>query len=134
MAAEDLKQLRHIYDDWARGDFSGGTEMFADDVVVTTFDADGDEIELHGLAEFQRWFREFLEQWQHFRIEPVDLRLHGHRVFVAARQYATGATSGAELAMPVYAAWAFDEHGRVVEFHTSRHEDVARRKAGLDVR
>lgn len=132
--AEGLERLRHTYEDWACGDFSGGAEMFADDVLVTTFDADGDEIELRGLAEFQRWFREFLEQWQRFRIEAVDLTVHGDRVFVTAMQHATGLTSGAELAMPVYAAWVFNEHGRVVEFHTTRHEEVARRKAALDAR
>lgn len=124
MAEAEIERLREIYEHWSRGDFRVGEDMFAKDVLTTTFDADGDDIVLHGLGPFQRWFRSFLEQWDAYRIEGIEFTDHGDRIFVISDQYATGKASGVELKMPVYAVWVFRD-GEVVEFHTTRHETAA---------
>ena len=131
MSAADLEALRELYRHWAQGDWRYGADLFADDVVTTTFDADGDEVVLHGADALRRWFRGFLEQWDDFRQEVDDLVDYGDRIYVVAHQTATGRASGARLEMPVYNVWRFRD-GKVVEFHTTRHEDAARRAAGLD--
>ena len=130
MAAEDVEKLREVYEHWSRGNWRAGTELFADEVRSTTFDADGDEIELNSLEELVVWFRSFLGQWQDFRQEIDQMIDCGDRVFVAGRQSAAGRASGVRLEMSVFNVWVFED-GKVVEFHTTRHEGVARRKAGL---
>ena len=132
MSAADVERLRELYSHWAQGDWRYGAELFADDVVTTTFDADGEQIVLQDADALRAWFRAFLEQWDDFRQEVDELADLGDRIYVVAHQTATGRVSGARLEMPVYNVWRFRD-GRVVEFHTTRHEDAARRAAGLPV-
>ena len=131
MSAADLEALRELYRHWGQGDFRYGRDLFADDLAATTFDADGDEVVLHSAEELSRWFRTFLEQWEEFRQELDEIVECGDRILMVGHQTATGRASGARLEMPVYTVWRFRE-GKVVEFHSTRHEDVARRVAGLD--
>lgn len=134
MPERDLEVVREIYAHWARGDWRYGTHLWADDVVVTTFDADGDEIVLHGLQDFRSWFRSFLQHWDDLRQDVDELIEHDGRILAIGSQSATGKTSGVRLEMPIYNVWRLDERGRIVEFHTTRHEEMARRAAGLDAR
>jgi ketosteroid isomerase-like protein len=130
MAAGDVETVREIYSHWSQGDWRYGADLFADDVVSTTFDADGEEIVLHGAEALRGWFRGFLEQWDDFRQEADEVIDCGDCTYVVSHQTATGRASGARLEMPVYNVWRFRD-GRVVGFQTTRHEDVARRAAGL---
>jgi len=133
MGAQDLDRIRALFEGWSRGDWSGGTELFADNVVVTTFDADGDEIALDGLAALQAWHRSFLQQWHDLRQDCDELLDLGDRILSIGRQTATGRASGVSVEIRIYNVFVFDD-GRVVEFHVTRHEDVARRRAGLNAR
>jgi len=122
-----------MLDGWARGDWSGGVDLFHEDVLVTTFDADGDEIELHGLAALQQWVSSWLEDWRDVRQEYDELLDLGDKCFMIGRQTGTGRVSGATAVMPIFNLFVFRD-GKVVEFHTTRYEEVGRRRAGLDVR
>jgi ketosteroid isomerase-like protein len=133
MAADDVAKVREIYEHWARGNWVSGREHFADDLRSTTFDADGDEIHLNSREELETWFRGFLQQWDDFRQDVDELVDCGDRVLVIGHQSATGHVSGVRLEMPVFTVWVFRD-GKIVEFHSTRHEGVARRKAGLNVR
>lgn len=133
MAAEDLEKVRQVYEGWARGDWSAGRELFSEDLKSTTFDADGDEIALNSREEMVTWLQGFLKQWDHFRQEADELVDCGDRILVIGRQYATGRASGVVLEMPVFTVWVFRD-GKIAEFHSSRDEGVARRRAGLNVR
>ena len=64
--------------------------MFADDVQVTVFDADSDEVELEGLAALQDWLRGFLSQWRDVRQEYDELLDLGDRILSRGRQTAEG--------------------------------------------
>ena len=67
MSADDIETVRRIYDQWSRGDWRSGADLFAEEGTFTTFDTSDDEIVCHGRGAFQRWFREFLEQWDDLR-------------------------------------------------------------------
>jgi ketosteroid isomerase-like protein len=133
MAAEDLDSVRRLFDAWSRGDWSRGAEMFADDVRVTVFDPDSDEVELNGLAALQQWLRGFLEQWRDVRQEYDELLDLGDRILSRGRQIAAGRSSGAPAEMPIYFLFVFRD-GKVVEFSSTRYADVADRRAGINVR
>jgi ketosteroid isomerase-like protein len=134
MAAEDLDSVRRLFDEgWSRGDWSRGVDMFADDVKVTVFDPDGDEIELHGLAALQGWLRGFLREWRDVREEYDELLDLGDRILSRGRQIAEGRASGAPAVMPIYFLFVFRD-GKVVEFSSTRYADVADRRAGINAR
>lgn len=133
MAAEDLDSVRRLFEAWSRGDWSPGVEMFADDVQVTVFDADSDEVELEGLAALQDWLRGFLSQWRDVRQEYDELLDLGDRILSRGRQTAEGRSSGARAVMPIYFLFVFRD-GKVVEFSSTRYADVADRRAGINVR
>lgn len=133
MAADDVQKVREVYEHWARGEWREKAELFAEDLRSTTFDADGDEITLNSREELASWLRGFLSQWHDFRQEVDQLIDCGDRVLVVGHQSATGRASGVRLEMPVFTVWVFQD-GKIVEFHSTRHEGVARRKAGLNAR
>jgi ketosteroid isomerase-like protein len=134
MAAQDLDSVRRLFDEgWSQGDWSRGVEMFADDVKVTVFDSDGDEIELDGLPALQEWLRGFLGEWREVREEYDELLDLGDRILSRGRQIAEGRVSGAPAVMPIYFLFVF-RGGKVVEFSTTRYEDVAHQRAGLNAR
>lgn len=130
MPAEDVETVRAIYDHWSRGDWRYGADLFAEDGTFTTFDASGEEIVCHGREAFQRWFREFLEQWEDLRQDADELiECESGRILAIGRQSAAGRASGVRLGMPIFNVWTFRD-GKVVEFFTTRHESTARHVAG----
>ena len=133
MAQEDLDSVRRLLDAWARGDWTEGAEFFHDDVLVTTFDADGDEIELHSLSALRDWVRNWLKDWRDVRQEYYEVLDLGDRYLSIGRQKAEGRVSGAPAEMPIFNLFVFRD-GKVAEFHTTRYEEVARRRAGINPR
>jgi ketosteroid isomerase-like protein len=123
----DLEKLEAVYARWARGDWSAGPDVFAEDIVFMTFDADGDDIVCHGIEAIAAWLRPFLQQWTSLRKEIVEIETAAERALVVCRQFATGRASGVPLEMPAYDVWTF-RGGRATELHITRHEDVARAK------
>ena len=128
-----MDSIRGLLDAWARGDWTQGQELFHDDVLVTTFDADGDEIELDGLSALQDWVRGWLEDWRDVRQEYYEVLDLGDRYLSRGRQIAEGRVSGAPAEMPIFNLFVFRD-GKVAEFHTTRYEGVAMRRAGIDAR
>ena len=126
MPASVPETLENVYARWARGDWSPA-EIFREDAVFTTFDADGDEVVRHGTGAMADWLRVFLEQWKDYRKEMHEIVQSGDRYLVVCRQYASGRSSGIPLDMPVYDVWTF-EGGRAVELYVTRHIDAAREK------
>jgi hypothetical protein len=47
MSEENVERVRTVYEQWAKGNFRAGGELFDDDVVFRTFEAIADA-ELHG--------------------------------------------------------------------------------------
>lgn len=130
--ASNVERVREIHERWAQGDWTAGRDLFDEDVEFTTFDVQ-DEVVLHGLTEFARWFRDFLGHWRDLRQETDELIDCGDRILARGRQSAMSRASDARVEMPIYNVWVFEE-GKLVEFMATRDEGVARRKAGLNAR
>ena len=128
MAADELEALERIYARWGRGEWHTPPAEFADDMVLTTFDADGDELVCNGVEAANEWLGGFLKQWSGFRKEARAIERHGDRFLVICRQSGAGRVSGVPLDMPAYDVWTF-EGGRVKALYVTRHEDAARRHA-----
>ena len=114
MSEENVERLRELYAGFARGDFRGSADLFSPDFVYEPM-SDGRQA-YAGMAAFANQFREFLAQWEDFRIEAQELEDLGDAVLVTEVQRGKGRASGIETAMAFYAVWTFRDgvivHGR----------------------
>jgi ketosteroid isomerase-like protein len=76
MSQENVERLRTVYEQWAKGNFRAGGELFEDDVVFRTFEAIADEdLVVHGKDGVTDFMRRFLQQWG--RPQDRGEELHG---------------------------------------------------------
>lgn len=94
MSEENVKRLRAVYTEWAKGNFRAGGEHFAPDAVLEQIAEPGSVY--RGRDAIAGYIREFLAQWSEFRIEAEEVVDAGVVVIVAERQYAPGKASGVE--------------------------------------
>jgi ketosteroid isomerase-like protein len=134
MSEGNVERLRRLYAEWERGDFSGGRELFAPDVVFAP-GSPGDE-PIRGLDNVAAHMREFLTQWRGFRVVARDFsevrRSEGgdEVVLVTERQYGTGTSSGVPTEQTFYAAWTF-RNGLVTSVLWKPDREAALEAAGL---
>jgi ketosteroid isomerase-like protein len=134
MSDENVESLRRLYADWERGDFRPGRDMFASDVL---FDpgSPGDQ-PIQGLDRVAAHMRDFLSQWESFRVVPQEFSEAGRTeagdkvVLVTERQYGTGRGSRVPIDQTFYAAWTFRE-GIVVSVRWKTDRKTALEAAGL---
>jgi ketosteroid isomerase-like protein len=104
MSEENVAVLRAVYAAWTKGNLEPGGQLYAPDATFAPI-ADGrDSFDRQG---FRRFMREFLEQWDDFRVEGVEFLDLGDKVLVTERQRATGKRSGIEMEQTDYAVWTF---------------------------
>ena len=116
----DEDALRHLFDEWARGDFRGGVALFAHDIRFSATQPEG-QVHESGVDGVRRFMARFLPEWEGYAVELDQLEdLGGGRYLVAATQRGTGTGSGVEITSPVYVAIAMHD-GRIeqLEFHMS---------------
>lgn len=70
---------------------------------------------------FERW----LEQWDQYSVELIDIEDHGDQVFVTVRESGEGAESGAPAQKTLYAVFRFRD-GKVVRYMEAYNEATAR--------
>jgi ketosteroid isomerase-like protein len=108
MSQERLKVVQKVYAEWARGNVSAGVEMFHPEIAFETYMPDAREAVIAcGPDEIETHMREFLSQWEDWRLIGDDFRDAGGRVFVAGRHKARGRQSGVEVEEPIFSVWTF---------------------------
>lgn len=122
-----MRALQLLYERFAKGDFSGGGELWAPDVVFQPFP---ERSALHGAPSVAAYMQEFLAQWSDYRVVAEEFLDAGHTIVVKERQYATGASSGIETVMTFYAVWTFGD-GRVTSARWEDDRSTALEAAGL---
>jgi ketosteroid isomerase-like protein len=105
MSQENVDRLRAVYAKWADGNFRAGGDLLAED-VVTEFMADGHSPYV-GREALERQMREFLAQWNEYRVEAQEVEEFGETVLVSERQQGIGKNSGVKSEMTCVAAWTF---------------------------
>jgi ketosteroid isomerase-like protein len=121
MAEEDLERLKAVYAELAKGNLRAGFELFAPDISYEPI-ADGREsLSREG---GRRFMREFVAQWDDFRVEAKAYEQLGDTILVAERQSGTGKASGIKIDMTAYAAWTFRD-GLVTRVRWSLDRDDA---------
>ena len=87
-----------------RANFSAGGELFAQEI---SFEPISDGRGAIGREAIDDYMREFLAQWDDFRVEAEEIIERGDSIVVTERQRATGKASGIATEQTNYAIWTF---------------------------
>jgi ketosteroid isomerase-like protein len=127
MSEENVARLRALYDDWAQGNLKPGGEIYAVDVTFQPLIEGRQTLDREG---FERFMREFLDQWEGFAMEAEELVDLGDTILVTERQRATGKSSGIEIDQIFYVVWRFRD-GLVSAVRWETDLTAAREATGL---
>jgi ketosteroid isomerase-like protein len=124
-----LETVRAVYDEWAKGNFRAGADLYDPLAVLVQgrgFPEAGAHVGLEGIREYMH---RFLEAWDRVTIEAEDLVAIGDTVVVAVVQRAAGRGSGAPGELRYFQLWSF-RGDRVIRLDTIRERDAAFAAAG----
>jgi ketosteroid isomerase-like protein len=131
MSQKNVQLVRQIYERWGRGDFRAGTDLYDPHVLLVLRPEFPDAGAYCGPDEIRRYMREdFLADLEGAVIIGEEFLDAGDTVVVRVNQQATGAGSGAPVAMGYYQVWTF--RGRsVIRIESIRGREEALEAAGL---
>ena len=101
--------LRRFHDAFNRGDFEAAVQLAHPDMSLSAQGASS----VKGVAALREWMEPDAIEEQ--RLEPLDFRVKGDKVFERAHVTGRGAGSGIEIDAVVCAVWTLDDHGLVKE-------------------
>jgi uncharacterized protein len=94
MSRENVDALRAVYDEWAKGNFQAGGDLWDQRVLFIPIAELPDSGDYHGPEGVSRFMRGFLEPWMKYTIAAEKFRAVGDSVVVATRQHGIGRDSG----------------------------------------
>jgi ketosteroid isomerase-like protein len=131
MSQDNMTAVRAVYDEWAKGNFRAGGDLWDSRVVFVPIADLPDAGDYFGLEGITTFMRAFLQPWTNFTITADELIEAGDSVVVVARQRGIGRDSGllAELEQQ-FQVWTF--RGRtVIRFEAFRERAEALEAVGL---
>ncbi len=129
-ATDRIQMLRRVYDEWGRGQFRAGSELFDPWVVLVLRPGFPDAGAYLGPKEIRRYMLGFLEDWNDAAIEAEELLEAGDSVVVAVHQRAAGKGSGIPVDMRYFQVWTF-RGAAVIRIESFRNRPDALHAAGL---
>jgi ketosteroid isomerase-like protein len=107
MSQENVDTLRAVYDEWGRGNFRVGGELF-DAHTVCVVDQESPEPGRYvGPAEIAAWMRVRLDHLETLTVSPQELIEAGDSVVVAVHRQAIGEKSGTPVEDHHFHVWTF---------------------------
>ena len=131
MSQEAVEVVAEILDAWSEGDFGSPVRHFSPRVEFRSFMPDTGEVVCHGFDEVTSFMRDWLAQWERYRVAPEAIQPMGRdTVFAAVRQDAVGKHSGAAVGSPGFSVWKV-RSGKVEVLSLHYDRDAALEAAGL---
>jgi ketosteroid isomerase-like protein len=131
MSQENVEAVRAVYEEWAKGNFRAGGDLWDRRVVFVPAAELPDTGDYFGLDGVTTFMRAFLQPWTNFTVTAEELIEAGDSVVVVARQRGAGRASGivAEVGQQ-FQVWTF--RGRmVIRFEAFRERAQALEAVGL---
>lgn len=120
-----MATLRRGYEALNRGDLSEVMALIADDITwdpgPLTPDSDAGA---SGPAGFEALIRSWIEAFDDFHIEPLEVTEHGQFLIASVRQSGRGRASGLDIAVEIAHVWQV-ENGRAIRLESYRNADEA---------
>jgi ketosteroid isomerase-like protein len=124
MGGSDREIVRMAFEAFNRGDIDSVLELCDPEIVVRDPQRTGRTF--RGPDGVRQFFEEWLENWEEYRSEPVELTEAGGEILVHARQSGKGKLSGIEIDQDLFVVSRMRE-GRFVEYrlYTEREDALA---------
>ena len=131
MTEEDLEAIRHVYDEWSRGNWSPKFDFYDDAMEWGWSD------EFPGLAGVyqdpalrSRRLQEWLRGWDDWRCEAQELLVHGDQVVALCRYSGRGKGSGVSVETKGAHVWTLRD-GKVIRLVVFATRERALAEVGL---
>jgi ketosteroid isomerase-like protein len=131
MSGERVEDVRAIYEEWRKGNFRAGVDLYDPSILLVHSAEFPDAGSVVGPEAVGGFMRAFLEAWEKVTIEAEDLIDAGDSVVAAVVQRGTGKASGAEPAeLHYFHVWTF-RADRVIRLDVIRDRTAALQAAGV---
>lgn len=130
MSEENEKIVQRIYDEWGRGNFRAGTELFDPHTLLVLRPGFPEAGAYRGPEEIGGYMRGFLEAWDNLVITGENFIAAGDSVVVGVNQQGTGKESGAPVELRYFQVWSF-RGGTVLRMESIFERAEALEAAGL---
>jgi ketosteroid isomerase-like protein len=88
MSQENVEIVKLAYEAFARGGLDRWMEQFADDVDYRTVEGALDDVgQMHGRDALRTWLQDWIDTFDEFFLEPVELIEAGEDTVVAVERY-----------------------------------------------
>ena len=101
-----VEAVTQIYEEWERGNFRAGRELYADEMTLQVHNPIPDAGVYDTVEGLQRYMRRFLETWEDYEIRAVDVAEDGDQVVVLVHH--GGRARGAWTESDFTAVWTFE--------------------------
>jgi ketosteroid isomerase-like protein len=130
MSQENVEIVRRAVDAWNRGDLNAWLECFDEDIVWNPLPDAPDLKPIHGRQAVLELMQRWLEPWDRYELETLELVDLGGVIIWTARHLAFQKRTEMALDQTMSAVCAFREDA-IAEFHMFPSRDQALQAAGL---
>ena len=128
MGGSDREIVRQAFDAFGRDDIDAVLELCAPDVVIRDPQRTGTTFRGH--EGLRRFFEEWMENWEEYRSEPVELTEVDDAILVRAHQSGKGRLSGIEIDQDLFVLLRLRD-GKFVEYGIYADRGEALESIGL---
>jgi ketosteroid isomerase-like protein len=121
---DKLAVVQAAFDAYLRGDNPGMLALADPEIVVTQFPEQVDVRPYHGHDGVRQMMADWIDTWDDYSIEVLDLREVGERVVASLRQRGRGKGSGIEMEADTWFVWSV-RGGKVVRWQMFSSEREA---------
>jgi ketosteroid isomerase-like protein len=131
MSRENVDTLRAVYEEWARGNFRAGVDLYDEHVLYLPVGGLPDVVAPHiGPEGIREYMRGQLQAWTRLTIAGEEFIEAGDSVVVAAHWVAVGKESVAPVEARLFHVWTF-RGAAVTRLELFRHRSEALEAVGL---
>jgi hypothetical protein len=126
----NVTTLRAGYEALNRGDLSEVMALIDDDITFEPGPLSPDsDADARGRARFEALVRSWMDAFDEFRIEPLDVAEEGDKLIAAVRQSGRGRGSGVDIAVEIAHVWTVRD-GRAIRLESYPSVTAARDALG----
>ena len=107
MSEENVEIVRRVYDEWGRGNFRAGGELFDSHTVLIVRSEFPEAGAYHGREEMNGYLRDWLAAWSKLVLQGESFVAAGDSVVVGIHQQGIGKESGISVDNRFFQIWSF---------------------------
>jgi ketosteroid isomerase-like protein len=130
MSQANMDALRAVYDEWGRGNFKAGLDLYDPDVLLVSRRDLPDADRYLGVDSMRAYMREYLEPLENVTWTAEEFVEAENSVVVTTLQQGTGRESGLSVEARHFVVWTF-RGPKAIRFEVFRDRSAALEAVGL---